>query len=140
MANEIVLVDEWLAGVMAADSTLQALVSGRVSSYIAPQGTAFPHVVYNHMGSADVIAVGGYRILNSGLYQIKAITEGGSMATAKPIADRLDFLFHRTTGTVTGGAILACLREQPVAYVEITDGLRRNHLGGLYRIMVQETA
>lgn len=137
MANEIVLVDEWIASVMAADTALQALVSGRVYSYVAPQGTAFPLVVYNHQGSSDLIVVGGYRVINSGLYQIKAITEAGGMATAKPIADRIDVLFHRATGAVVGGLILGCVREQPLAYVEAGNNIRRNHLGGLYRIVVQ---
>lgn len=140
MANEIVLVDEWIASVLAADTALQALVAGRCYSYVAPQGTAFPLVVYNHQGSADVIVVGGYRVMNTGLYQIKAITEAGGMATAKPTANRLDALFHQATGAVAGGLILGCVREQPLAYVETQNNIRRNHLGGLYRIIVQGTA
>jgi hypothetical protein len=124
---------------MAADTALQALVSGRVYSYLAPTGTLFPFVSYNFQGGADVMAVGAIRVMNAGMYQIKAITEASGMATAEPIANRIDALFHHTTGTVTGGIILACHREQPIAYVENTNGLRRNHVGGLYRIYIQSS-
>lgn len=137
MANEIVLVDKWLAGLLGNDVALAEMVNARIFSYLAPAGTIFPFVLYAYQGSSDVIAVGGYRILNSGVYQVKGVVKGDSMVAAEAIANRIDMLLTRATGTVVGGIVLACVRERPIAYPEISDGLRYNHLGGLYRIQVQ---
>lgn len=139
MANEIILVDEWLATVMLADATLTGLVGNRIYSYVAPEGAAHPLIVYNHQGSSDYIVIGGYRIMNSGLYQIKAIGQADSMTAVQATANQIDVLFGRTEGAVTGGIILACHREQPLGYVETKNNIRYPHLGGLYRIYIQGT-
>jgi hypothetical protein len=135
-ANEIVLADKWLYSVLAGDTALMALAHG-VYSYIAPAGAVSPWVLYNFQGAHDVIAVGAYRIFNSGLYQVKAVGQSNSLAALGAIAERIDVLLDRKTATVTGGVILASHREQPMAYAEQSDGLRYNHLGGIYRIQVQ---
>ena len=138
MANEIVLVDKWLYGLLSADATLTGLVSTRIYSYLTPTGAGFPSVVYAHQGSMDVIAVGGIRIMNSGMYLVKAITQDNSMTgAAKSISDRIDTLLHGSVGTVTGGIVLACIRDYPIAYVEYLNGLRYNHCGGIYHIVAQ---
>lgn len=139
MANEIVLVDKWLYGVLSADSMLAGLVSTRIYSYLTPTGAGFPSIVYAYQGSMDVVAVGGIRIMNSGMYLVKAITQDNSMVgAAKSIADRIDALLHgQQFGVVTGGIVLACVREYPIAYVEYLNGLRYNHCGGIFRVIAQ---
>lgn len=135
--SEIVRADVWLHGKLSVDATLTAAVSTRIYSYLAPSGTTFPFVVYAFQGGADVSAIGAIRIMNSGLYQVKAVGQGNSMVAVEAIANRIDALLHGVTGTVSGGVILACVREQPLAYVENSNGIRYNHLGGLYRIFIQ---
>lgn len=136
---EPVYADQWLYSKLTTDATLASLLSGRVYSYMAPLGAAFPCIIYAYQGGADTAVVGGYRIFNSGQYQVKAVGQGESMAALAAIANRLDTVLHRAAGTVTGGAILACVRERPLSYAEFTNGLRYNHLGGIYRILVQES-
>lgn len=136
---EPVYADQWLYSKLTTDATLASLLSGRVYSYMAPLGAAFPVIIYAYQGGTDVSEVGGYRIFNSGLYQVKAVGKGESMAALAAIANRLDAVLHRASGTATGGAILACVRERPVSYSEYTTGMRYNHLGGIYRILVQES-
>lgn len=137
MANEVVLVDKWLASVLGADATLSGLVGSRIYSYLAPNGSVFPFIIYAYQGSIDVIAIGGIRIMNNGVYQVKSVGQSNSMVAQEAIANRIDTLLHGKTGTVAGGIVLACVREQPIAYVENLNGLRYNHLGGLYRTIVQ---
>jgi hypothetical protein len=140
VANEVVLADLWLYSVLSGDATLAGLVGTKIYSYLAPGGTASPFVVYNFQGGTDVMAVGAIRIMNTGLYQIKGIVQSNSMSgVAKSIADRIDTLLHGMTGLVTGGIVLACVRQQPIAYVETSNGLRWNHLGGSYRLIVEAT-
>lgn len=140
VANETIRVGAWLYSVLSADSTLAGLVSTRIYSYLAPDGSALPFVTYSYQGGRDVIVIGGVRIMNSGLYQVKVVTQSNSMVGAtETIATRIDDLLTRATGTVTGAIILACVREQPIGYVENSNGLRYNHAGGLYRIVASGT-
>lgn len=135
---EIVYADQWLFAKLSGDATLTSLVGNRIKSYLAPAGTAFPYILYNWQGGTDVMVVGSYRVFNTGLYQVKAVGQGDSMSNIWPVAHRIDEVLHRASGTVTGGIILACVREQPIAYVENSDGIRYNHLGGIYRVLCQK--
>lgn len=136
---EVVYADQWLYSKLSTDATLISLVGTRIYSYVAPAGTLTPFVVYAYQGGQDIAEVGNYRIFNSGLYQVKAIGQGLSMAAIAPIAHRIDALLQRASGSVAGGSILACVREQPISYLELSNGVRYNHLGGIYRIIVQES-
>lgn len=140
MANEVLLADQWLYNILSGDVQLAALVGVHIYSYLAPGGVTSPFVTYSFQGGADAIAVGGYRIMNTGSYQVKGITQSNSMVgPVKAIADRIDALLHRATGVVAGGIILACVRERPIAYMETSNGLRYNHAGGIYKVQVQGT-
>lgn len=137
MANEVVYADQWLYGLLSGDAPLTGLVGTRIHSYVAPEGVVFPYVLYAFQGGADVSVVGGVRIFNSGLYQVKAVGRTESLASLQVIANRLDTLLQRASGSVTGGIILACVRTQPLAYAEVSNQYQYRHLGGLYRIQVQ---
>lgn len=133
---ETTRVDEWLKTTLAASAPLAALVSTRIYGYVAPQGTTGNMVIYNWMGGSDLVAVSGYRALVNGLWQVKAVTQSNSFAQAKAIMDIVDGLIHRQTGSTSDSLILACVRESPVQYPEITNGIQYRHLGGLYRIQI----
>lgn len=135
---EIVFVNQWLYTLLSGDATMTSLVGNRIYDSIAPVGVAFPLVLFNFQGGSDVSVVGGVRVMNSGLYQVKAVVQSGSNASALPIANRIDALLHRATGSAPGGLILASVREQPIAYPEVSkEGIQYRHLGGLYRVIAQ---
>jgi HK97 gp10 family phage protein len=133
---ETTRVDEWLLTTLAASASLTALVSTRIYGYVAPQNSTGNMVIFNWMGGSDLVAVSGYRALVNGLWQVKAITQSGSFAQAKAIMDIVDGLIHRTTGSTSDSLILSCVREAPVQYVEVTNGIQYRHLGGLFRIQI----
>ena len=136
---ETIYADQWLYSKLTDDATLAGLIGARVYSYMAPLGATLPAIIYAYQGGVDVTEVANYRIFNSGLYQVKAVGQGESMVAIATIAHRIDEVLHRASGSVTGGAILACVRERPLSYPEFTNGVRYNHLGGIYRILVQES-
>lgn len=139
---ETVYADQWLYSKLTGDATLASLIGARVYSYMAPLGATLPAIIYAYQGGKDVTEVANYRIFNSGLYQVKAVGQGESMVAIAAIAHRIDTVLHRSSGTVSGGAILACVREpgrSALSYAEYTNGVRYNHLGGIYRILVQES-
>jgi hypothetical protein len=137
MSHEVLWVDRWLYGLLTGDPTLTGLVGGRVYGYVAPDDAALPFVVYSHQGGSDVRGNGPTRFMVSLLYQVKVVGAGASFQPLKPIADRLDELLQGASGTVSDGRVLACVREQPVAYTEVDNGVVYRHAGGLWRIHAQ---
>lgn len=137
MANEVIYADQWLYSVLSTDATLASLVGTRIYSYLAPDNHTFPFALYSYQGSHDVVVIGAYRVFNSGLYQVKGVDQSNSFATAGAIANRIDTLLQRASGSVTNGIIYGCSREQPIQYPESSNGLRYAHSGGLYRIYCQ---
>lgn len=133
---ELPRIEEWLYSTLSTDSQLTTALGGRrIYGYVAPQGAAMPYVILSHQGGHDVRGVGPGRIMASVLYQVKVVGEGASFNGIKSAADRLDALLQGASGSVVDGAVLACVREQPLAYVEVDSGAQYRHLGGLYRIM-----
>lgn len=134
---ETVRVDQWLHDTLTTDPTLTALVAGRVYADLAPLTARWPAVIFNEQAPVDSLGVGGERILTSGLWQVKAITDEPSwQGLGRQAADRVDDLLHGASGTAGGVAVGTCHREQTVRFVEVVEGKQFRHLGGLYRINV----
>lgn len=134
---EVLRVDQWLYATLTGDATLVGAVGTRCYGDVAPQGAAFPYLIFNLMDGTDVMGIGTARIMVNAIYQIKVIGQVPSYALLKPIADRVDAVLQGATGSVVDGVILACTREQPIRYVEIAGETQYRHLGGLYRVFVQ---
>lgn len=139
MSAETTLAERWLHTTLSADSALAAVVAGRIYSYQAAARAALPYVVFHlQSGGQDIAVVGAHRVWADLLYAVKAVAEGESFGGGvETAAGRIDALLHRGSGTVTGGKVLMCVRERPLAYVENAGDRRFQHLGGLYRVWVQ---
>ena len=131
---ETTRIEQWLYEVLSGDSALAAAVGGRIYAYLAPPEAGTPFVVFAYQSGADTVAIGMSRVLTAALYQVKVVGTGWSSAPLQPIADRIDAVLQAASGSVVDGQILGCTREQPISYVEATDGVVYRHLGGLYRI------
>jgi len=136
---ELLRVDQWLVARLKGDATLNTAVGGRVFRFVAPAGTAFPYVLYNYSGGHDVIGVGPARVMVDTVYTVKAVSQACSPAALQPIVDRIDAILHGSTGGVAGadGLVLAAVRETPLAYVEVADGMQYQHVGASFRIWAQ---
>lgn len=134
---ETVRVDEWLHDTLTADAALTALVAGRIYADLAPQTARWPAVVFNEQAPVDTLGVDGARLLTSGTWQVKVITDEPSwQGLGRQAADRVDDLLHGASGTAGGVTVGTCHREQTVRFVEAVEGKQFRHLGGLYRINV----
>jgi len=134
---ESVRVEQWRYTTLTGDATLAAAVGARCYGYIAPQPAQFPFLLFAMQAGTDVMGVGTARIMLNALFQVKVIGATNSFAALKPLADRIDAVLHGATGSVVDGAILACTREEPLAYVDVSGETQYRHLGGLYRIIAQ---
>lgn len=137
---ETTLIEAWIYNRLSTDATLTTAVGDHIYSYVAPATAATPYVVFNAQSPGlDVMGVGTARVMLNSLYQVKVVVQDASFNGATAAANRIDALLHGATGTPTGGQVLGCVREGPLAYAEVSDGIEYRHLGGLYRIWVQET-
>ena len=134
---ETTRIERWLYDVLSRDPVLSSAVSGRVYAYLAPPEAETPFVVFAFQSGTDTAGIGMARLFVSALYQVKVVGTGWSWTPLQPIADRIDDLLHASSGTTLDGYVLGCMREQPVSYVEVSDGKVYRHLGGLYRIYAQ---
>jgi hypothetical protein len=135
MASEILVAHSWLDTTLRADAALAAIVGTRIYEGVAPQGTAYPFVVFQTLSTLDYKpAAGGARVWTACEIMVKVIVEGESYSPASAAYDRIDALIKRATGTIAGGTIIASTRESALAYGEESNGKHYRHLGGTYRI------
>ena len=131
---ETLVAEQWLYTVLAADTALAAVVGTRIYAYIAPEGAAFPYVVYQNQAGRDIRGVGPLRIMANLLYVVKVVGQTNSFGALETAANRIDTVLQAASGTPTRGTVIACVREQPFALVESLDTGQYRHLGGIYRL------
>lgn len=136
--SDTALAERWLYTTLAADAALGSVVSTRIYSSVAPQSSTLPCVVFQQQAARDVMGSGPYRYHSTMLYTVRVIDEAGGWGTVEASADRIDAVLHAASGTATGGTIVACVREQPFSMVESIDGRTFRHLGGIYRLWLQD--
>src|SRR5690242_13267232 len=135
---ETTIAETWIFQQLAGDSTLAALIGGathpRIYSDQAPQGAAYPYVAIAMLSDRSVLTQNGIRVMENIVYIVKAVEKTASYADITSIANRLDALLHKQSGTVTGGLVLSCTRENIIRFPETKNGVEYRHLGPQVRI------
>lgn len=140
--NELTRAAKWIHGKLVADSALNTAVAGRIYADLAPPEATWPFVVFQHQGSADVVAAAGLnRIMVSSVWVVKAVTRAESWEALRTLADRIDIALQEAAGTAEDGTVLSCAREAPISFVEAdnneTPGVQWRHLGAQFRLEIQ---
>jgi hypothetical protein len=135
--SETLFVDEWLRNTLTAIPAVNTGVSGRMYPDQAPQGTAFPIVIYSLQSTFDVVGQGTFRIMTRCSYQVKVIGQTRSYWDLLPIYRAIDDAIHGAGSDTANAEIFACMRWEEFRFAEFTEGKEYRHLGGLYNILVQ---
>jgi hypothetical protein len=130
---------EWLYGVLSGDSQLSGYAPGGAHRSLAPPGTVPPYVIITFQSGPDTRTAQGVRILSQPLYQVAIIGPATGTATLVSGADRIDDLLKLASGNVVGGYIASCYRESPIVFDELVTGERWTRIGGLYRLLIEQT-
>lgn len=139
---EILGIDAFVFARLSADAGLAASVGDRVYARMAPQGAAYPLVVWAVQAASDLVGPGAVRIWASALVQVQAI--GPAPATGlQAIAARIDACLHGAPPQIiaVGGRqyqIHGAQREGGLDFTSEIAGQVFVHLGGLYRIWCTE--
>lgn len=130
----------WIKQKIDGDAAITELIHGVFDS-LAPENTARPYVImqmqspFTQMGTSIDGTIG----IGRGTFLVKAVTESWGFATAEAINDLTREALHGALGTFNNVVIQECIHLSEVRYPETKEGVRYNHLGGLFRIFAYRT-
>ena len=111
---------------------------GGVFNTMAPAGADTPFVVFQAMSKVDdyfsYTGRGGEAI-----YMVKADDESRWPKTASDIDTQIDSALQDASLSISNHSLIFCRRESDIYLVEDLDGAIYQHIGGLYRIIADET-
>ena len=136
-ATETGLIARWLYSTLTGDATLAAAVPGGWHRSRAPATAALPFGIIRLQGGFDLNVSGAARVLVEAVYAVYAV--GANAQALETASARIDALLHQQAAIVTGGRILACVRETPVELSLLENGVARETAGGTYRIHAQRS-
>lgn len=144
--NEAPYIDRWLHARLTGDTGAGGLfgtppvVSG-VWPDLIPEGESLPAIRYSMLApGVDTMVVDGHRILTNPLYLVAVVHETRSYWGLAAAANRIDTLLHRGVGLFPPITVIECIREEIYRLAEDEGDEHFRHLGGLYRLRVQEEA
>lgn len=122
---------------VAPVTSLLAAGSASLFHSVAPEGAAYPMLVYNKQAGTSTHTLGALAY-DSHLWLVKGIVKGAptSASPAEDIAAAIAAALDFQTLTVSGGTNLYLARESDVDYTETDGDMQYRHSGGIYRIVV----
>lgn len=130
-------------GRLAGDTTLNALLGapalGRSKSIyyqIAPEGAAFPFVLFSKQSGTPTEAFGDPSALETDVWLVKGVDrENNGPDGAEAIQARIVTLLNDATLSISGSSLLYLRRQSDVEYPEVVDGHLHQHAGSLFRLV-----
>ena len=137
MANLRVNLDTAVFDILNVESVTNEATGG-VFNGLAPQRTAPPFVVFSAMAMTDdYFAYTGRG--GSAVYMVKAIDRSPWPKAAGDIDTQIDSVMQDASLSITGHALISCRREEDIYLVEDLAGVIYQHIGGLYRIIADQS-
>jgi len=133
---EVVLGYDWLQATLLADSGVNAITTD-IFQDRAPSTAAYPFIVIQNQLATDVMGVGTARIITDTSFIVKSIAQSETYTSLIPLSEAIDLALHGTTGSLSGGSVFACVREESFRFSETEDGDHFKHLGGVYKLQLQ---
>jgi hypothetical protein len=139
MADPVVAVERFLYTTLTGDATLAAIVGTRVFGHAVPPAATRPYVFYTLVDPGeDLSEVGAVRIWSNMIYVVRIVNKTESYPSLEAGSTAITNALHRASGSNISGAVVACIKEAPFAFIEIDqDGSQLRHLGSRFRLFVQ---
>ena len=136
MANARLEVDKAMYSTLTVAGVLE-VVPGGVHNMVAPQRSDPPFIVFQAMSKVDEHTFDG-RFANM-VYLVKAISKSAWPKEAMDVDTLINTTLEDAALSVTGYRLLLCRRESDFYFTEQSGGHDWQHIGGLYRILVDES-
>ena len=138
MANLRVNLDTAIFNVLNVAAVTNEATGGVYNS-LAPQTAEFPYVVFQAISKVDDYWAYASGRGGNALYMVKAISQSPWPKAASDIDTQIDSVMQDASLSITGFSLLSCRREYDVYYVEDANGATFQHVGGLYRIIADQS-
>jgi hypothetical protein len=128
---------------LRADSVLVSLSPGGFRIGAMPVGSSYPGTVIGFQSGTDVIYTNARRSSVDALYQVKGVGLLDDPQSVVDLASQIDVTLGGDQGLknvfIPNGYIGSCYMETPLLLID-TDksGVQFMHLGGLYRVRIQQ--
>jgi hypothetical protein len=129
-------------GRLAGDTTLNNLLGAPAAGYSkaiyhnsAPQDRNFPYVLFSKQSGVPTEAFTDPSAYETDIWLVKAVDKNTSADTAESASDRVKTLLNDAALSISGASTLYIRRQSDVEYEEVTDGVRYQHCGSLYRLV-----
>ena len=129
---------EFIFATLTNDATFNSLALGGAWRGSAPVGTPMPLCIISFQSGIDVLTANARRMMINAMFQVKASGQAANTPAVAALAAAIDALLARTSGYATGGYALACFRESVIQYDEDIGSDKYTHMGGLYRLLLQQ--
>ena len=139
VGNEDAIADAWVHATLAADATIAGLVSTRIYNSDVPEQATYPVIRYQQLATEAEHALGAQYVASDILMLVEGIAQTGTYDDLAAIARRLYTLFHDQETAITGGRVLASVRERQSRRAELPNGIPYRRLGHVFRVVVQPT-
>ena len=136
VGSEVILGYDWIQATLLASSDVTDITSD-IYQDRAPASANYPFIVIQNQLTIDVMGVGTARIMTDSIYIVKSIAQSETYTPLIPLSEAIDSALHGTTGSLSGGSVFACVREESFRFSETEDGDHFKHLGGTYKLQLQ---
>ena len=120
---------------LTGDASLMALATGGVHHGRAPQGSAFPTVIFAKLTGTPTHTFTGQ--LSREIWLVKGVSKGASAAPAEAIDAAIETALHDAALQIDDQTTLYLRRESDVDYQEYDGADQYNHVGGHYRLFTE---
>ena len=118
-------------------TTLLGSGSASLVHSVAQPTATYPICVFSKQSAISAQRFGG-EALRSHLWLVKGVAKSGSASAAEDIDKAVFDLLNFGTLTITGADDMYLARESDVEFTETEGDVLYRHVGGLYRLVVQD--
>ena len=125
MIVEAQRVMSYVVGTLQADTGaggVAALCGGRIYRDRVPAAAVLPAVTATLVSGTDVLTLGGVRVFDTTLVDVRVVGDGSSYGPINPIADRVDAVLNERRAAASGVDVVKLRRDQVQAFVETDPG------------------
>lgn len=113
MSDEIQARYDFIDSKLRPDATLTTLGNMGIYPVRGPDLGPYPFIAHHAVSGEDEMVVGDERLWQSGLHDVEIIgAKDADYDDISPIVQRVDFLLHRSSGTVGTGRVERCYRRR----------------------------
>ena len=121
-------VSEAIVTKLNATSGVTSAVGNRIFYDQAPEGTAFPMVIFGKQAGTKTRAFRTPEAFKREVWMIKCVDRGSSLVTAETVAEAIDTAFDNGTLTVSGKTVADIHHTADIDFLEpVGDQTYRHH-------------